>query len=123
MHPNGRPNDCLEQHHDPKREEIVRANDCYEARKDHTNFWIMINKRTGQLNGGGGVDDDEGDQPPGSDTINYLASDYCNTRRCRLCQGDCDNDGQCEGTLKCFQRSGNEPVPGCKGGDDSKTRE
>jgi hypothetical protein len=32
-----------------------------------------------------------------------------------VCQGDCDNDAQCEGNLKCMQRNGNEPVPGCSG--------
>jgi len=30
-----------------------------------------------------------------------------------LCQGDCDNDAQCAPGLKCFQRSGNESIPGC----------
>eukprot|EP00985_Skeletonema_marinoi_P019741 scaffold11430_cov165-Skeletonema_marinoi.AAC.1 len=31
------------------------------------------------------------------------------------CHGDCDDDSQCEGSLVCFQRSGNEAVPGCTG--------
>jgi hypothetical protein len=31
----------------------------------------------------------------------------------KVCQGDCDNDNECEGNLKCFQRSGEESVPGC----------
>ena len=31
------------------------------------------------------------------------------------CEGDCDSDSDCAGDLKCFQRSGTEPVPGCKG--------
>mmetsp|Transcript_28491 Transcript_28491/g.61191 ORF Transcript_28491/g.61191 Transcript_28491/m.61191 type:complete len:845 (+) Transcript_28491:175-2709(+) len=31
------------------------------------------------------------------------------------CQGDCDLDTDCQGSLTCFQRSGNEPVPGCSG--------
>jgi hypothetical protein len=29
------------------------------------------------------------------------------------CQGDCDLDSQCAGNLKCWQRDGNEPIPGC----------
>jgi len=45
MHPGGQPEKCLEQHHDPKNKEIVRANECETARGDHTNFWIMINKQ------------------------------------------------------------------------------
>eukprot|EP00492_Amphilonche_elongata_P001940 TRINITY_DN2259_c0_g1_i1.p1 TRINITY_DN2259_c0_g1~~TRINITY_DN2259_c0_g1_i1.p1 ORF type:complete len:154 (+),score=24.49 TRINITY_DN2259_c0_g1_i1:158-619(+) len=32
-----------------------------------------------------------------------------------LCQGDCDNDDQCEGDLKCFQREEGTPIPGCSG--------
>ena len=31
------------------------------------------------------------------------------------CEGDCDNDNECSGSLKCFQRSGSEDVPGCSG--------
>jgi hypothetical protein len=31
------------------------------------------------------------------------------------CQGDCDDDSDCQEGLKCFQRSGFTPVPGCSG--------
>ena len=31
------------------------------------------------------------------------------------CQGDCDNDRQCKGRLRCFQRNGYRKVPGCRG--------
>jgi hypothetical protein len=31
------------------------------------------------------------------------------------CQGDCDNDDECDGDLICFQRDGTEIVPGCVG--------
>ena len=34
---------------------------------------------------------------------------------CTACQGDCDNDEECAGNLKCFQRSSFERVPGCAG--------
>ena len=37
----------------------------------------------------------------------------------KLCEGDCDNDGECAGTLVCMQRNGGEDVPGCKGFDSS----
>eukprot|EP00980_Cylindrotheca_fusiformis_P000754 scaffold175_cov153-Cylindrotheca_fusiformis.AAC.6 len=39
------------------------------------------------------------------------------------CEGDCDDDDDCEGGLICFQRNENESVPGCLGGskDRSKT--
>merc|ERR1712147_401574 len=33
----------------------------------------------------------------------------------KLCQGDCDQDSQCDKGLKCFQRSGTTAVPGCTG--------
>lgn len=69
-----------------------------------------------------GEEEDDNEQPPGSDTINDLGQEYCDTHLCRRCQGDCDNDDQCEGSLKCFQRRENEKVPGCKGGDGSDTR-
>ena len=31
------------------------------------------------------------------------------------CEGDCDQDDDCASGLKCFQRSGLTPVPGCLG--------
>lgn len=31
------------------------------------------------------------------------------------CQGDCDADKDCDGSLVCYQRSGDKHVPGCKG--------
>jgi hypothetical protein len=119
MHPNGRPYDCLEQHHDPKDEEVVRANDCEFARDDHTNFWIMINKQTGTSDGDDDNDDgDSGGPPAGSDAVNFLGKDYCRDYKCKKCQGDCDSDSECEGGLKCFQRDGREEVPGCSGSTD-----
>eukprot|EP00986_Skeletonema_menzelii_P005451 scaffold1984_cov144-Skeletonema_menzelii.AAC.4 len=37
------------------------------------------------------------------------------------CHGDCDDDTQCAGELVCFQRSGDEAVPGCTGSTTSGT--
>lgn len=37
------------------------------------------------------------------------------------CEGDCDNDGECDDGLKCFQRDGVKPVPGCLGEGQSNT--
>lgn len=31
------------------------------------------------------------------------------------CEGDCDDDSECEDGLVCFQRDGLSPVPGCIG--------
>ena len=36
-----------------------------------------------------------------------------------VCEGDCDNDSDCGIGLMCFQRNGNEPVPGCLGSGKS----
>lgn len=33
-----------------------------------------------------------------------------------LCEGDCDNDTDCEGSLVCYQRDKFEDAPGCDGG-------
>ena len=36
------------------------------------------------------------------------------------CQGDCDGDGDCAGSLRCVDRSSSSdppPPPGCTGGD------
>ena len=31
------------------------------------------------------------------------------------CEADCDDDGECDSGLMCYQRDGDEPVPGCNG--------
>jgi len=36
-------------------------------------------------------------------------------RKLGECEGDCDTDRDCLGSLRCFQRTGNGPVPGCYG--------
>ena len=47
--------------------------------------------------------------------------DCSSSSPCTICQGDCDNDEQCAPGLKCFERSGTTPVPGCRGyGESSK---
>ena len=33
----------------------------------------------------------------------------------RECEGDCDSDSDCSGSLVCFDRSNTEAVPGCSG--------
>ena len=47
--------------------------------------------------------------------LDSIAGDPTNLPLAR-CAGDCDKDSQCAGNLKCFQRDGLEPVPGCAGG-------
>jgi hypothetical protein len=31
------------------------------------------------------------------------------------CEGDCDNDEECAGSMVCFERGGTQEVPGCEG--------
>jgi len=38
-----------------------------------------------------------------------------NAKNLQACIGECDSDDQCREGLKCFQRSGFTPVPGCSG--------
>jgi len=81
MHPNGLDDECLEQHHHPRGGEVVRANDCQEARGDTTSYWIMINK--------------EGDWqtplPPETSHVNNLGIAVCaEDYQCGMCQGNCE---------------------------------
>ena len=55
----------------------------------------------------------------GLQTIDYVGNP-CSVAfsggQCEECTGDCDNDGDCAGDLRCAQRkkrSGVENVPGC----------
>lgn len=40
---------------------------------------------------------------------------------CKRCEGDCDDDSDCMGELKCFQKDGPGIVDGCSGMENSKT--
>ena len=42
--------------------------------------------------------------------------DGCGSRGCEKCEGDCDSNADCDGSLTCFFRNGLENVPGCSGG-------
>jgi hypothetical protein len=43
-------------------------------------------------------------------TLDFLGWTETNLGKC---QGDCDSDADCKAGLKCFQRDGTTPVPGC----------
>ena len=58
--------------------------------------------------------------------INISPDELCEhcmkeNKQCDKCQGDCDNDDGCKGSLKCFHRSknGKEDVDGCQSGGRS----
>eukprot|EP01047_Picozoa_sp_COSAG01_P018408 COSAG01_NODE_996_length_12232_cov_4.146707_1_plen_415_part_00 len=51
--------------------------------------------------------------PPPAGMVNKGPTGCTPQRQCGLCQGDCDHDGDCQGSLRCFQRDGMQSVPGC----------
>ena len=55
---------------------------------------------------------DPASQPPPLASHGSTPSSY----NLSACEGDCDNDGHCAEGLKCFQRDGTAPVPGCSAG-------
>jgi len=56
-------------------------------------------------------------------TLKYVGNDGIPVEAFPLgeCEGDCDTDDDCEGSLECYQRDGGESVPGCEGNSRSKT--
>ena len=67
----------------------------------------------------------------GKGKINY---DYCidkkyvvdlknnlGTNSYGMCEGDCDKDSDCQSGLTCFQRDGDEPIPGCYGSGQTRS--
>ena len=61
--------------------------------------------------------------PASSAAIDDRGNNYCqSSNKCSQCQGDCDDDDDCENQLVCFQRTNSEQeVPGCTGDDYVKT--
>ena len=41
------------------------------------------------------------------------------TKKCRVCQGDCDADVDCQTGLHCLQRNGVQVIHGCRTGGAS----
>jgi len=79
-------NQCLSQDHDPKPYELVRSIPCYVARRDSTSYWNFYKRSATPL----------------SVTPRSVPCSYQNP--CVACQGDCDADSDCQGTLRCYQR-------------------
>ena len=52
---------------------------------------------------------------PTLQAVSNIGRDSCTSSApCSVCKGDCDSDNDCQGSLKCFQRNGNDPGPqGC----------
>ena len=45
------------------------------------------------------------------------------SKKCNVCEGDCDSDNDCKGDFVCFKRrkNGFKKVPGCRGGKSDKS--
>ena len=50
-----------------------------------------------------------------ADDIELSGSNDGSARNLQRCVGECDSNAQCAPGLLCFQRSNDEPIPGCKG--------
>ena len=114
LHPYGIEEKCLTQHHHPKSNEVIRAEFCESARSSKTSRWFLYNTKTGSDSGGTG-------DSSGTSEIRPRGREYCDDHKCDLCEGDCDNDSQCKGNLKCFQRKPYDSVPGCSGGSSDSS--
>mmetsp|Transcript_26813 Transcript_26813/g.58154 ORF Transcript_26813/g.58154 Transcript_26813/m.58154 type:complete len:409 (+) Transcript_26813:97-1323(+) len=97
---------CITQHHHPRIGEELRMQECERARKTKTSYWVTYKESRG-----------------GRPSLASYGRDGCDDDYpCDKCTGDCDDNSNCMGNLKCFQRSGRQDVPGCSGdgvsGDD-----
>merc|ERR1712000_376321 len=54
--------------------------------------------------------------PAGSTTLVDFGVSAHTMGRLNMCQGDCDANSNCASGLRCFQRNGKQPVPGCNAG-------
>ena len=108
LNPKGSADKCIVNNsHHPKAQEVMYTSTCLLARLFKTSKWTTYN---------GGS---ESSPLSASDksTLRLKNNTKCSSSHpCEVCQGDCDSDDQCQGTSKCFQRNGDEQVPGCFGG-------
>lgn len=123
-------NITTDNHHHPKSQEIIRAGNCDEARRNKTNKWKAINKSTISIDNSvtpsptpsAPVQRTDENARTSLPQVKALGKEYCDEHLCGICEGDCDSDDQCAGDLKCFQREGGQDVPGCSGGRESTSK-
>ena len=52
--------------------------------------------------------------------LQWMDWDGCKYSPCEVCEGDCDNDSECKGHLRCFDNAGtSDPIPSCSGTVDN----
>ena len=54
---------------------------------------------------------------PAQPLVDYGGTPPASNIPLKICEGDCDKDEDCDQGLICFQRTSNETVPGCIGGE------
>lgn len=89
MHPNGRNDECLDNDHHPKSDEVIGGDSCDRARNDRTSRWQLIDKQL--INGGGSGGDGGGGgggSGGGSNQVTFRGSEYCDSNDCGLCEGE-----------------------------------
>lgn len=90
--------ECLTQEHHPKPYEELISEPCYVAQKHRTAYWNVYKP---------------------SETLVTLRFPACSASLpCDECQGDCTEDKDCLGSLRCYQRGFDNPsarIPGCAG--------
>jgi hypothetical protein len=90
--------DCLTQDHHPKPYEELISQACDVAQKHRTGFWEVYKP---------------------SESVVSLRMPSCTSQLpCQECQGDCNRDSDCLGTLRCFERghlNAAASIPGCAG--------
>lgn len=90
--------DCLTQDHHPKPYEELISQPCYVASKHRTSFWEVYK--------------------PSEAVVSIRLPKCSPSLQCEECQGDCSEDWDCRGTLRCFQRGRHNvgvSIPGCSG--------
>ena len=103
--------------HHPKAGEEVETFSCELTRGWHTNRWEVY----WPSSGGGDAGSSGTTGGSGSSKSLITAIRPCTSSNpCRECEGDCDSDSHCKGSLVCFQKTGYAKVPGCGGRDSSR---
>lgn len=116
---------CFSNEHHPKASEEIFTYWCESTRASHTNRWEVYWPSSGGSSSGsggssGGGSSGSGGSSGGSSSLSNVGS-CSSSNPCGECEGDCDNDSHCKGSLVCFQKSGDVAVPGCRGRDSSRS--
>ena len=53
----------------------------------------------------------------------YTGTGCSSSNQCNMCEGDCNSDSDCKGSLTCFQREEGQKVAGCQNGGDADLRD